>query len=192
LARNPLAGKFSVPVSSSVALFLLLLIAPMPFGLRGAIAALLLFGWSYAGLVCLVDRYGRRALVAIIAILVLTGGAASYAYWEDTANRKAYSRIKGLRAYYVGTKGKILTGEVDYVYFDSNATDEDVRQFTELDGLQKLDRLVIKGTRISDATAKRFVRFKELTFLYLEGTQVTEETLEELDAAMPNCSIEAK
>ena len=67
--------------------------------------------------------------------------------------------IRDLHAFYVGTTGTFLTGEVDYVYFDEEARDEQVAQFTQLEGLDGLKRLVFKGTRLTDGTARRLGRF---------------------------------
>ena len=164
----------------------------MPIELRQILAVLLILGWPLAGAYWLIRRFGKRAVVGLAAVSISIGGVVSYKYWKDGPNRRTYSQIKDLHAYYVGTTGKVFTGEVEYVYFDSKSSDDEVRQFTDLNGLDTLKQLVVHGSRISDSTAMKLTRFKNLKFLSLEGTLVREETLERLQADLPNCEIELK
>ena len=183
-------------ISLSVVLFLVLLITPFPSDLRGLLFCSLILGWFLAGVFWVVRRFGKTTalvLALVLAAVSLTvGGIGAYAYWEDEPNRRAVSQVRELRAYYVGTTGKLLTGEIDYVYFDQEATDDDIGRFTELDGLQGLKRLVLKGTRINDVTARKLSRLSQLHHLYIQGSRLSEETIDHLFDAMPNCKIEVK
>jgi hypothetical protein len=192
LRKRTKLAKWSGPVSISVVLVLLLLCVPFPSDVRGLIALLLILAWTFTGLIWLVQRFGLPAILGIIALVVPIAGAVSYSYWQDAPNREAYARIKELGASFVGTRGKVFTGEVDYVYFDSDANDAKVRQFTELEGIDDLDRLVIQGSGITDATARKVTRFKKMKYLYLGGTRVSREVVAELRAALPDCRIQVE
>lgn len=161
MPKSPTLGKWSGAVSVSVALVLLIIVAPIPPDLRAMVAAMLVVGWSTGGMAWLVQRYGRPAKIGIFAIFVCIGGWVGYEYWKDAPNRLAYSRIKELKARFVVTNGKIFTGDVEYVCFDAAASDEQVRQFTELEGLDKLRHLVFNGTKIRDVTAKKIRAIQE-------------------------------
>jgi hypothetical protein len=180
-------------VTLSLTLFLLLLLAPIPVQERRVFAGLLILAWLFFGINWLIRRFGKPALAALVTLVILIGGTAWYAYWQDEPNRNLVAQIEECHPYYVGTTGgEFIRGKVDYVYFDSDATDDDVRRFTALEGLADLRRLVFKGTRVSDATAVRFKRFSGLEHLYIEGAKLGEQTIEVLLDELPNCRIEVK
>jgi hypothetical protein len=180
-------------VAVAITFLLLLLLTPGTRELLLLIAGLLAAGSLLAGIDWLSRRFGAIKVILVLLTMGLTiAGAAWYAYWQDEPNRLLVAQIKQLGAYYVGSKGSFLTGEVDYVHFDSDANDDQVRQFTELQGLDSLERLFITNMRVSERTFKRFTRFTHLKCLYIEGSFINEDTLNELQSALPNCRIEVK
>jgi hypothetical protein len=192
MAEKPKSMNLGKAAALSVTIFLLLLITPFSFEVRRVIASSLILGWLLFGILWLIRRFGKIAIVGLAILGVLIGSIGGYAYWHDGPNRELVARIKECRPYYIGTTGTILVGNVDYIYFDSGANDDDVRRFTELEGLNHLNRLVLKGVRISDATAKGLKCFSQLRHLYIEGSTLNDETIEYLVDELPGCRIEVK
>jgi len=189
-APRPGTAIFGQAISGTLATLLLLLMPGIPWSGRLLVVGLLAFAWLAAGTRWAVRRYGRVAAWALAGVVVAVGGTAAYAHWQDEPNRQAAAQVRELGAFYVGTTGTFLTGEVEYVFFDEKVGDEQVDRFTRLEGLGGLRRLVLKRTRITDATALRLARFSRLRDLYLEGTGVSPATVEELRRALPRCAIE--
>jgi len=176
----------------TVVALLVLRLASLPTEWRVAAYCLVGIGWLVAGARWATRRFGKVVLLILASLGLAVVGIASYSYWQDGVNRQLVAQIKDLHAFYVGTTGTLLTGEVDYVYFDEEASDEQVARFTQLEGLDGLKRLVVKGTRVTDGTARKFGRFSRLTQLYLEGTEVSPAVLKELRLEVPNCEIEVR
>jgi hypothetical protein len=180
-------------VTLSVTLFLLLMLAPFPVQERRVFAGLLVLAWLFFCINWLIRRFGRIAVVALVILALLISSTAWYIYWQDEPTRNLVAQIRECHPYYIGTTGgEVILGKVDYVYFDSGASDDDVRRFTELEGLTDLRRLVFVGTRLSDATVMQFKRFSELEHLYIEGTKLSDETIEFLLDVLPDCRIDVK
>jgi hypothetical protein len=59
-----------------------------------------------------------------------------------------------------------------------------------LNGLTRLEILVLSFTKISDAGLDHLKRLTNLKKLDLTQTQVTNESVEKLQEALPNCKIE--
>lgn len=150
---------------------------------------LLAGGWSLAGCRWVARRFGRRGVLALAILALVVSGSVGYAYWLDEPNRRLVHQIEQINGCIAATRGGIFTGTVDNVVISSKASDEDVRCFTELDGLDGLRRLLIIEARISDATAKRLGRFSRLKYLTLYKTGVTEEAIEQLRIDLPECDI---
>ena len=66
----------------------------------------------------------------------------------------------------------------------NNAQISDV---TPLAGLKNLERLDLTGTPVSDLTP--LTGLTNLNWLWLDETHVSEEQVEELQQALPNCDI---
>jgi hypothetical protein len=196
--RNQLPHKLKSialggPVSVTVTLLFLLLLPPISTVIRLFVAVVLAVGWLILGIRWLIGYFGARRIVPIISIIILMMiGLIGYFIWQDEPNRQLVVRIKQLGAYYVGSTGTFLVGDVDYVYFDSDAKDEQVRQFTDLEGLNNLQRIVLKYTHISDQTARKLGKFKSLRDLYIRGAGISDSTIEDLQEALPECRIEVK
>jgi hypothetical protein len=176
----------------SFTVVVVLLSPALPVRVAVAAVALIGFGWLLAGITRFVRVLGFPAILTLVMLGLLLGAAGGFAYWHDAPNRHAAAQIKELGAFYVGTSGTFLTGEVEYVYFDKTAEDTQVSQFTQLQGLSGLRRLVLKQTRITDATAQRFGELSGLRSLYLEGTGVSAATIEQLQRQLPACNIECR
>jgi hypothetical protein len=187
---KPVVFPGAIPLT--LALFIMLLVTPLPPEGRIVVVVLLLTGWCVAGVRWLYRRFGQKGIIALAILCSILAGSGGYAYWRDEPNRQLVSQVKQLHAHYVGTNGTYLTGQIDYVYFDEKATDEDVRKFTELKGLDCLDRLVFKGTQITDLTTRKLGQFPQLRFLYIEGARINDETIDHLERALPDCEIEVK
>jgi hypothetical protein len=187
---RPGPAVFGKALSCTIGAIFLLLMPGIPWPGRLLVSGLLALAWLIAGARWAIRKYGRVAALALAGVAVATGGAAAYAHWKDGPNRQAAAQVRSLGAFHVGTTGTFLTGDVEYVYFDEKAGDEQVDQFTRLDGLGGLRRLVLKGTHITDTTARRLARFSGLRHLYLEGTGVSPATVDELRRGLPGCMIE--
>lgn len=165
---------------------------PFPQEGRAGILLLMALGWLVAGVRLAHRRFGKLADLVLLGIVSVLGSTAGYAYWQDGPNRRIVARIESLHAYYVGTTGNLLTGEVDYVFFDYKATDRDVEEFTRLEGIDGLKRLVFKGTKLTDATAEKLSRFSQLTQLFFEGAHLDQATIDHLQLLLPACEIEVR
>ena len=62
-----------------------------------------------------------------------------------------------------------------------------VSDLTPLAGMEYLEELNLNGTEVSDLTP--LAGMERLERLFLEGTKVTEEQIEQLKLALPNCKI---
>src|SRR5438105_2570318 len=103
-------------VSLTLALLFLLALAPLSLEVRRVVAALIPLLWLAVGGAWAVCRFGKVAALVLVALVLILGGMVGYAYWKDEPNRRIVAQIKELGASYVGTTGKLLTGEVEYVY----------------------------------------------------------------------------
>src|SRR5262245_19951826 len=186
------SGLLNKALGHTIAVLIVLWIAPVPAEIRLLVLLLIALGWLLAGIHWAYHRFGKVGIVALAGTGLALTGVAGYAYWQDMPNRQLVAQIRDLHAFYVGTTGTLFTGEVDYVYFDSVATDEEVEQFTRLDGLAAVRRLVFKETKLADATTNKVGRFSEVRELYLESTNVSPATIEQLRALLPKCAIEVK
>jgi hypothetical protein len=183
---------FRGALSLSVALALLALVPPIPVELRVLIVFAVTVGWFWAACRWSVRRFGRKSLGAIAAIGLTLSGLAGYAYWRDAPNRRTLAQIEQLPGCSAATEGQLLTGKVYQVYISSEAGDQDVLRFTELEGLDQLRNLILDGSQISDATARRIGRLKSLWNLSLLDTGISEAAVEELLRELPNCNIEVR
>jgi hypothetical protein len=183
---------FGGATSLTVTLLLLLAALPFPSDARLAVVFLLALGWLIAACRWTILRYGRRggALVAVVA-LALTGWAGTL-YWLDGPNRRLVAQIEQLPGCSAFTTGRIFTGEVNHVHIGSRASNKEVWQITQLEGLNHLERVFVDDVPIRAETAKQFGRFTTLRFLLFRGTGVSEETLDELQQQLPDCDIWVK
>ena len=55
--------------------------------------------------------------------------------------------------------------------------------------LEKVTRLDLSGTQITDAGLKEVAKLQKLEWLYLSATQITRAGVAELKKALPNCKI---
>jgi len=69
---------------------------------------------------------------------------------------------------------------------DTQITDAGLK---ELAKLQKLTDLRLSGTQITDAGLKEVAKLENLTSLYLGGTKITDAGVAELKKALPKCFI---
>ena len=58
--------------------------------------------------------------------------------------------------------------------------------------MTKLGWLYLSNTKVSDAGLEHLKEMKELRYLGLTGTNVTDKGVKELQAALPDCKIEWK
>jgi hypothetical protein len=187
--RNKLA-RFGGAFASSVALALLVLTVPLPSALRPLILAGVTAAWTVAACRWAVRRFGKTAIFVVVVAPLALLGMIGRAWWMDRPNRQLLARIDKLPGISAATNGTFFVGEVDHVYIGPNATDADVRRFTELEGLDGIRTLIINQARVSDGTARRFGRFTSLRHLVFQGTDVSDEVLVELERELSQCQIE--
>ena len=183
---------FGGAIASSAALAVLVLIVPLPPVAKLLILAGVAAGWTVAACRWAFGRFGRKAIVVIVTVPLVLLGLFGWAWWASKPNRELLAQFQGLRGITAGTDGAFPVGKVNYVHIGYEATDADVRKFTELDGLDGLRTLLVDGARVSDATARRFGRFTSLWALTFQGTVVGEEVLAELERELPRCRIEVR
>jgi hypothetical protein len=193
--KSPSRGqllRLGSTLSASLALLLVGRLLRLPAGLWLVLvlAFAVSLGWAVSR--WLVERFGSKAAVAMVAVALLGGGFVARAYWLDEPNRRLVAEIEKLPGCFPATGGSWLAGELDHVYINSAASDGDVAAFTELEGLGHLRVLFVNGPRLSDATARKLGRLKSLQHLCLSGTGVSQTVGEELRKALPLCNVEIR
>ncbi len=186
------SGEFYGSLSLSLMLLLVVCVAPLPGEARQVIALLLLVWWLGLGTRWTFRRHGTKGIVALSLAPLVLGAAVGYAYWQDEPNRRLAAQIERLGGHAFGKKEGLLKGRIYSVHFDANAKEEQIRQFTDLDGLDGIEDVFIRGTPLTDATAKRLGKLTGLRFLFVKDTGITEETIAELQDKLPNCRIETR
>jgi hypothetical protein len=185
---KPKYRVFGGVFSTSVAVLLLACLIPISTRERFSIIGLVIIGWLLAGVLWTSRRFGKYVVLAWIGLGIAFGSAGGYVYWTDEPNRQLVANLKQLGADEVETRG-FLSTTVHFVRFDSKATNEQVGEFIELEGLDELDWLLFKGTKLTDATARKLRRFSKLQFMSIEGAQLSKDTVNQLRRELPNCRI---
>lgn len=93
----------------------------------------------------------------------------------------------GLKDDDLAVLGRYPTIKVIHAH-DTMITDASV---SGLVGLKQLETLIVSRTRITDASVDSFKQMKQLKMLNLNGTSLSAQRIEELRAALPDCTIEA-
>jgi hypothetical protein len=179
---------FSGALSLTVALVLLICISPFAKSEKAVFGTIVAAGWIFGGAVWIIQRYGKVGSVAVGGCVAIIAGMLVYAYVRDEPNRQLVERIKELGAKDVKTEG-LLTTRIWSITFGLSATDDQVKQFTELEGLEELESLRFDGTKLTDATAERLEHFRELRVLTIDGAKLQNDTILDLNDNLPKCQL---
>lgn len=184
--------------SASVAVLLLISLGVLPRLLSQVLVIGIVTGW----LALAVFSFVRRFRLPGVALLVLLLSAAAIWIWhkyqEDLPKQQLAAEIKeqGNVHVHVITRGmdtgSFWTGDVYYLYFERGITEPQVRRILRLPGLDGLERLVFKGTAITDATLRELPQLPNLRDVYIEGGNVTDAGVDRLIEACPNCRVEIR
>ena len=116
------------------------------------------------------------------------GGSVEYDYEH---NPNPFSVVKGkppVPKWLVQLLGVDYFGNVTGVDIGVPVEDSPVRDLTPLAGLQSLQELNLYSTQVNDLTP--LANLTSLETLYVINTPVSEEQVEQLRKALPNCKID--
>jgi hypothetical protein len=159
---------------------------------RSLISGSVILPWVALALFYFCRRFGRPAVVSVVLLVAVLATWTTYEYFADVPKRQWVAEIKRLGEVSVYTTGRIWTGDIEYLFFESDITEPQVLQILQSSGLAKLDRVVFKHTPITDATLDRLAQMPSLTYVYVEGAQTTIPGAMKLRDSLPTCRIELR
>ena len=125
----------------------------------------------------------RREKVAI-AWVEKMGGSVSFEAFISRGLETSWS--KKTKDAWLGKR----VAQVDLSPPSFNQSQEDVSDLSPLAGMKNLERLFLIQTEVSDLSP--LAGMENLEELFLEGTNVSEEQIDKLKLALPNCKIRHK
>lgn len=175
-------------IAASIVGLLLAQNSAVPSELRVALAAGISLGWLGFGLFFFIRRFPYIGTACVVVTAVWIG----IKYREDVPKRKLVAELKQLGDISVITNGGIWTGDIEYLYFESTVDEAAVLEALQLSRLERLERLVFRRTPITDKTLAMLGESPTLRSIYIEGGRTTDEGVQRLSAALPNCRIEVR
>jgi hypothetical protein len=164
----------------------------IPNPTRALISGSVILAWIAFGLFCLCRRYGRPGVVPVVLLVAGVAAWFSYECFADLSKQRQVAELKELGEVRVITTGEIWTGDIYYLYFESDISEPQVLKILRSPGLEKLDRIVFKQTPITDATLQQLAEMPSLEDVYVEQADVTNAGVEKLRVSLPNCRIEIR
>ncbi len=145
--------------------------------------------WLGVGIRWLIRRYERRAVasLSILAFCLLVWG--SIAWYQDLPNARLVRQIQDLGRVQVYSTGRFLAGTVQRVYFNEDATDVTVHTLVQLQGVETLEWIRFRGSRITDAALLDLTQLPRLRVVDLNEVDVTEAGIVSLLESLPGCEI---
>lgn len=179
-------------LSLSFALLILAHIARLPPEIRLLITLGVGITWFWACTRWLGDRFGAFGTVIPFCLLAMAAGIYASAYYVDSPNRRFVQEIEKIPGCYASHDGGLLVGPIHRVYISSDATDDGIEQFTQIEGVETLTSLLIIRAKLRDATVLKLDRLKSLNHLDLVETGVPGDVADQLQLALPKCEIDLR